>query len=87
MVDLNYIDLDYIATTLKFLCQEGHTTRSCKVKKAELQPEILSRDDVLFWSFVQPQARPTSLLVLSEHESDSGDDDDEEEEMEDEDDD
>ena len=57
------------------------------MKKAELQPESLSRDDVLFWSFVQPQARPTSLLVLSEHESDSGDDDDEEEEMEDEDDD
>ena len=57
------------------------------MKKAERQPARLSRDDVLFWSFVQPQARPTSLLVVSEHESDSGDDDEEEEEMEDEDDD
>ena len=67
---------------LQYPCQEAHTARSCKVKKAELQPENLSRDDVLFWSFVQPQARPASLVVHSEYESDGEDDDDEEEEME-----
>ena len=67
----------------QFLCQEGHTVQSCKVKKAQLQPESLSRDDMLFWSFVQPEARPVSLLVLSEYESESEDDDeDEEDEME-----
>ena len=87
MVDVKYINLDYLATPLQFLCQEGHTTRSCKVKKAELQPEGLSRDDVLFWSFVQPQARPASFLVLSDHENDSEDDGNDDEEMEGEDDD
>ena len=87
MVDLKYINLDYLAKPLQFLCQEGHTTRSCKVKKAELQPEGLSRDDVLFWSSVQPQARPASLLVLSDHKSDSEDDGNDDAEIEGEDDD
>ena len=49
----------------------------CPIKKAETQPETLTRDDAYFWSFVKPEARPSTLYEVS----DSDDDDDQEEEV------
>ena len=53
---------------------------SCSIKKAEAHPEALSRDDAFFWSYVQPEARPSTLCELNDNDTDTDDDDDDDEE-------
>ena len=50
--------------------QEGHTNRSCKLRKAQ-NPHDLTRDDYEFWSCVNVHALPAH----DRNENDSDDDD------------
>ena len=53
---------------------EGHTKLGCKLAKAEAQPQKVTDDDKLFWSYVIQEERPTTL-----HHVESGGDEPEEE--------
>ena len=59
----------------------GHTTKCCSVLKAEKDPSSITEDDLAFWSYVRPDARPTTLIEYriqdSDNESASGSDFDE----------
>ena len=61
-------------------CQEGHTTRSCAIVKAEAKPEEISEDDLRFWSLIQVQDRPTTLHSVYEEEENEEEDGEGEEE-------
>ena len=53
----------------------GHTSKSCKVKKAEQNPASISPDDLAFWQYVVPEARPSTLVSGYDQDSDSDTDD------------
>ena len=59
--------------------QEGHTKRSCSIAKAEANPDQISEDDLLFWSLVKQEDRPT---VLHDANDDDDNDDDNGDEVE-----
>ena len=52
--------------------QEGHTSRSCAIRKAEEDPEAVSEDDKAFWSYIVKEDRPSTMAGVQE--SDGEDD-------------
>ena len=54
------------------LTQEGHTKQSCDFVRAENNPDGISEDDRLFWSFVL--AEDKSAVFGDDSSSDSEDD-------------
>ena len=61
--------------------QEGHTSRSCAIRKAEEDPEAVSADDKAFWSYIVKEDRPSTMAGVQE--SDGEDDEEGEDEGED----
>ena len=45
--------------------QLGHTKKSCPVWKAEVDPDSISDDDKLFWSYVAEEERPATMLAAN----------------------
>ena len=56
---------------LETMFQEGHTKLSCKVAKAEAQPQKVTEDDKLFWSYVIQEERPTTLYHVENGEDEA----------------
>ena len=52
--------------------QEGHTSRSCAIRKAEEDPEAVSADDKAFWSYIVKEDRRSTMAGVQE--SDGEDD-------------
>ena len=51
-----------ICTNIYFvLFKVGHSKKSCKMAKAEADPEALSEDDKIFWEHVREDARPRNI--------------------------
>jgi hypothetical protein len=69
--------------------QEGHTSRSCVISKAEDNPQAVSDDDKAFWSYIVKKDRLSTMAGVQESDGeveeevmDDGEDDSESDEDE-----